>query len=79
MLMTNWVMTLFARIFSLDSLMNIWDVIFVHQISQEILIELTTAVFVVKRAVLLQEQDGFGAAQKLKSGMLGVEEEEGVL
>ena len=76
---TGWTMTLFARIFALDTLLQVWDILFASQLAPDTLAGVAAGVFIAKRGKLLECEDGFDAVRQLKSSALTMPEEEVVL
>ena len=71
---TGWTMTLFAKIFALDTLTQVWDVLFARQLTQEVLALLGAGVCMARRVGLLGCEDGFEAVRQLKATPLSMGE-----
>lgn len=48
----DWIMTLFSRIFQLDSILNIWDLLLAHRMKPYILEELCVVVLLSRKLYL---------------------------
>lgn len=48
----RWVMTLFTRCFQLDSILNMWDILFLHNLSPHILQTLCVAILLSRKKLL---------------------------
>lgn len=69
----DWIMTLFSRVFQLDSILNIWDLLLAHRMQSYILEELCV-VLLLARKPHLKEEDSSALAKQLKSGRLSFSE-----
>lgn len=70
----DWIMTLFSRVFQLDSILNIWDLLLAHRMQSYILEELCVVVLLSRKAYL-KEEDSSALAKVMKSGKLSFSEE----
>lgn len=70
----DWIMTLFSRVFQLDSILNIWDLLLAHRMQSYILEELCVVVLLSRKAYL-KEEDSSALAKTMKSGKLSFSEE----
>lgn len=48
----DWIMTLFSRVFQLDSILNIWDLLLAHRMQSYILEELCVVVLLSRKPYL---------------------------
>lgn len=70
----DWIMTLFSRVFQLDSILNIWDLLLAHRMQSYILEEICVVVLLSRKAYL-KEEDSSALAKAMKSGKLSFSEE----
>lgn len=73
MIVIDWIMTLFSRVFQLDSILNIWDLLLAHRMQSYILEELCVVVL-LSRKPYLKEEDSSALAKLMKSGKLSFSE-----
>jgi len=52
MLVVGWVMTLFTRSFQFDSILELWDIIFLNHTSHQILEDICVAIIRVKKRAI---------------------------
>jgi hypothetical protein len=76
MIVVEWVMTLFCRIFQLDSILNIWDILFTHKLTPTIVEDLCVAVIVSHRQEILVSSSSAAVGKLLRSAKLTFSEEE---
>jgi hypothetical protein len=74
----RWVMTLFTRCFQLDSILNLWDILFLHQLSPHILQTLCVAILLARKKLLSGVHDPSAQLHKLTHSRLTPHEEEHV-
>ena len=79
MYVIGWVMTMFTRCFQIDSILNIWDIIFANKVSPTILAEVCAAVVVSRKKKIMSEGNPSKIVKLLLHTKLDLVEEEGVL
>lgn len=70
MIVMEWIMTLFCRIFQLDSILNIWDILFTHRLTHSILARLCTEIIVSRAADIESMTEAALISKLLRSGKL---------
>jgi hypothetical protein len=78
MVMMEWVMTLFCRVFQLDSIPNIWDILFAHRLTPTIVEHLCVAVIAAHHHHILKATESAFVGKLLRSTRLNFSEEEEV-
>jgi nucleosome binding factor SPN SPT16 subunit len=73
MMIVEWVMTLFTRIFQLDSILNIWDIIFAHKATPAIIEEVCVAIITAHQKEILELTDAATVGKLLRSTKLAFE------
>ena len=53
MFVIGWIMTMFTRCFQIDSILNVWDIIFANKVSPSILTEVCIAVLVSRKKKIM--------------------------
>jgi hypothetical protein len=74
MVVMEWVMTLFCRVFQLDSIPNIWDILFVHRLTPTIAEHLCMVVIATHHHILKTTESAF-VGKLLRSTRLNFSEE----
>jgi hypothetical protein len=72
MIVMEWIMTLFCRIFQLDSILNIWDILFTHRLTHNILAHLCTEIIVSRAADIENMTEPALISKLLRSGKLAI-------
>ncbi len=78
MVTMEWVMTLFCRVFQLDSIPNIWDILFAHRLTPAIVEDLCVAVIIAHQEDILKANEASFVGKLLRSTRLNLSEEEEV-
>ncbi len=72
-------MTMFSRCFQLDSILMLWDILFAHHISHDIMEQACTKIFIVRKDVILESEDLENVLKSIKSIKLNLSEEQTIL
>lgn len=78
MIVMEWVMTLFCRVFQLDSIPNIWDILLAHRLTSNIVEDLCVAVIHAHREDLLCTTEPALIGKLLRNTRLTFSQEEEV-
>jgi len=73
MLVVGWVMTLFTRSFQFDSILELWDIIFLNHTSHQILEDICVAIIRVKKRAIFGCDEGYEITKILKNIKLNPE------
>ena len=72
MIVREWIMTLFCRIFQLDSILNIWDILFTHRLTRNILAHLCTEIIIARAEDIAIMTEPAIISKLLRSGKLAI-------
>lgn len=78
MVVMEWVMTLFCRVFQLDSIPNIWDILLAHRLTTTIMEDLCVAIMHAHREDILAACEPALMGKLLRNTRLTLSEEEEV-
>lgn len=70
MIVMEWIMTLFCRIFQLDSILNIWDILFTHRLTHNFLAHLCTEIIISRAKDIENMTEPALISKLLRSGKL---------